>query len=91
MSRLLESLRTLKTGKIAGLDNGGTHDANGITRPSATDQCHDITVYAEIGLAAGACSGNGILLDIRDPVNPKRVEAVNDTNLRVLAFGFFFE
>ena len=32
------------------------------------------------GLAAGACSGNGILLDIKDPVHPKRVDAVNDPN-----------
>jgi hypothetical protein len=31
-------------------------------------------------LAAGACSGNGILLDIKDPANPKRVDAVNDVN-----------
>jgi hypothetical protein len=37
-------------------------------------------VYSAIGLAAGACSGNGILLDIKDPVNPKRVDAVNDPN-----------
>ena len=43
-----------------------------------TNQCHDITVYAEIGLAAGACSGNGILMDISDPVNPKRLDAVTD-------------
>src|SRR6266568_2719490 len=41
---------------------------------------HDITVYSRIGLAAGACSGNGILLDIKDPVHPKRVDAVNDPN-----------
>src|SRR5258707_10348815 len=27
-----------------------------------------------IGLAAGACSGNGILLDIKDPANPKRLD-----------------
>jgi hypothetical protein len=45
-----------------------------------TNQCHDITVYSAIGLAAGACSGNGILLDISDPVHPKRVDAVNDPN-----------
>ena len=32
-----------------------------------TNQCHDITVFPEIGLAAGACSGNGILMDISDP------------------------
>src|SRR5207245_10520575 len=40
----------------------------------------DITVYSAIGLAAGACSGNGIVLDIKDPVHPKRVDAVNDPN-----------
>ncbi|MGB6897210.1 MAG: hypothetical protein WBE12_01355, partial [Candidatus Acidiferrum sp.] len=39
-----------------------------------------ITVYSAIGLAAGACSGNGILLDVKDPVHPKRVDAVNDPN-----------
>ena len=48
--------------------------------PKDTDQCHDITVYSAIGLAAGACSGNGILLDIKDPANPKRLDAVNDPN-----------
>jgi hypothetical protein len=42
--------------------------------------CHDITVYTAIGLAAGACSGNGLLLDIRDPANPKRVTEVTDPN-----------
>ncbi len=65
------------SGKINVLDNGGSHDS---PRVEQTDQCHDITVYSEIGLAAGACSGNGILLDIKDPANPKRVEAVNDKN-----------
>ena len=50
------------------------------TKPTDTDQCHDITVYSQLGLAAGACSGNGILLDIKDPVNPKRLDAVNDPN-----------
>jgi hypothetical protein len=69
-----------RTGALNGLNNGGTHENNSLTRPSDTDQCHDITVYSEIGLAAGACSGNGILLDIKDPANPKRIEAVNDPN-----------
>jgi hypothetical protein len=45
-----------------------------------TRSCHDITTYAEAGLAAGACEGNGILLDISDPVNPVRVAAVSDPN-----------
>ena len=69
-----------RTGAINGLNNGGSHDANGLGKPQDTDQCHDITVYSAIGLAAGACSGNGILLDIKDPANPRRVDAVNDPN-----------
>ncbi|HEU4700127.1 MAG TPA: hypothetical protein VFS40_13170 [Gemmatimonadales bacterium] len=48
-------------------------------RPGPT-QCHDITVYPAIGLAGGACEGYGLLLDIRDPVNPKRIAAVSDSN-----------
>jgi len=44
------------------------------------NQCHDITVYPAIGLAGGACGGYGLLLDIRDPANPKRLQAVGDTN-----------
>jgi hypothetical protein len=69
-----------RTGALNGLNNGGTHGKNGPEKPADTNQCHDITVYSAIGLAAGACSGNGILLDIKDPVNPKRVDAVNDPN-----------
>jgi hypothetical protein len=69
-----------RTGALNGLNNGGTHGKKGQEKPSDTNQCHDITVYSAIGLAAGACSGNGILLDIKDPVNPKRVDAVNDPN-----------
>jgi hypothetical protein len=69
-----------ETGALNGLSNGGTHSKNGVAKPSFTDQCHDITVYSALGLAAGACSGNGILLDIKDPVHPKRVDAVNDQN-----------
>jgi hypothetical protein len=69
-----------KTGALNGLNNAGTHSKDGIAPPSDTDQCHDITVYSAIGLAAGACSGNGILLDIKDPANPKRIDAVNDPN-----------
>ena len=48
-------------------------------RPGPT-QCHDITVYPAIGLAGGACGGYGLLLDIRDPANPKRIAAVSDSN-----------
>jgi hypothetical protein len=69
-----------RTGAMNGLNNGGTHGKKGSEKPADTNQCHDITVYSAIGLAAGACSGNGILLDIKDPVHPKRVDAVNDPN-----------
>jgi hypothetical protein len=69
-----------RTGAMNGLNNGGTHGKKDSEKPKDTDQCHDITVYSAIGLAAGACSGNGILLDIKDPANPKRVDAVNDPN-----------
>jgi len=68
-----------RTGALNGLNNGGTHGKGG-EKPQDTDQCHDITVYSAIGLAAGACSGNGIVLDIKDPVHPKRLDAVNDPN-----------
>jgi hypothetical protein len=43
-------------------------------------QCHDITVYPSLGLAGGACEGHGLLIDISDPVNPKRLDAVADSN-----------
>ena len=68
-----------RTGALNGLNNGGSHD-KGAEKPKDTNQCHDITVYSAIGLAAGACSGNGLLLDIHDPIHPKRLDAVNDTN-----------
>ena len=44
------------------------------------NQCHDITLYPEIGLAGGACEGYGLLLDISDPANPSRIDAVADSN-----------
>ncbi len=67
------------TGAIAGLWKGGPH-GEGTQVTDTTDQCHDITVYTALGLAAGACAGNGILLDIRDPANPKRIAEVSDPN-----------
>ncbi len=63
---------------IAERFGGPDPDAEG-PRPGPT-QCHDITLYPAIGLAGGACEGYGLLLDIRDPVNPTRLEAVADSN-----------
>ncbi len=49
--------------------------------PTGPNQCHDITVYPEIGLAGGACAGLGLLLDIHDPERPVRVDAAADANM----------
>ena len=48
--------------------------------PTGPNQCHDITVYPEMKLGAGACGGYGLLLDLSDPKNPVRIQAVGDTN-----------
>ncbi len=66
-------------GNISGLWQGGDH-GEGTQSSRLTNQCHDITAYPGIGLAGGACSGNGILLDISDAENPRRVGEVADPN-----------
>jgi len=66
-----------ETGALGGLWRGGDH-GDDTQETHATDQCHDITVFPEAGIAAGACSGNGILFDISDPRNPQRIDAVMD-------------
>ncbi len=58
---------------------GNREEENDGPRPGPT-QCHDITLYPEIGLAGGACEGYGLLLDISDPANPTRMDAVADSN-----------
>ena len=56
---------------------GGEED---VTARRGPDQCHDITLYPELGLAGGACEGYGLLLDISNPANPVRIDAVADSN-----------
>jgi uncharacterized protein (DUF305 family) len=65
------------TGNLAGLWRGGRH-GEGTQETSRTEECHDITVFPSRSLAAGACSGNGIILDIADPRKPRRLDAVLD-------------
>ncbi len=82
LSKIVNSPRIFadaQTGALNGLWKGGNHGENTQTT-SATAGCHDITVYSALGLAAGACSGNGILLDISNPANPVRIAAVDDPN-----------
>ena len=66
-----------QTGVLAGLWRGGRHGEDD-QETERTDHCHDITVFPELRLAAGACSGNGILFDITDPLQPKRMHEVVD-------------
>ena len=66
-----------RTGRLAGLWQGGDH-GEGTQETRQTNQCHDITVFPEAGMAAGACSGNGIIFDISDPYNPTRIDEVVD-------------
>ena len=73
------ALRAAIPGMIAKMIGGG---AAAPARPArrAPSQCHDITVYPALGLAGGACGGYGLLLDISDPANPVRLDAVADSN-----------
>ena len=69
-------------GAPAGAPGGGRGrggDPN--ARNTGPNQCHDITVYPEIGFAGGACGGYGLLLDISDVVNPKRIDEAADINM----------
>jgi hypothetical protein len=67
-----------KTGALGGLWEGGDH-GDDTQDTKRTDQCHDITVFPSLNIAAGACSGNGILFDISDPYKPTRLDVVTDT------------
>ncbi|MBL4818825.1 MAG: DUF305 domain-containing protein [Deltaproteobacteria bacterium] len=66
-----------ETGRLGGLWQGGDH-GDDTQETEQTNQCHDITVFPELNIAGGACSGNGILFDISDPFNPKRIDEVVD-------------
>ena len=66
-----------ETGMLAGLWRGGDHGDDS-QETYITDHCHDITVFPSANIAAGACSGNGILFDITDPRNPSRLDVVTD-------------
>ncbi|TKK85258.1 hypothetical protein FDA94_26690 [Herbidospora galbida] len=45
--------------------------------------CHDVTVYPERKLAAGACFGDGVLMDISNPLLPRVLQVVQDPNFAV--------
>ncbi|UVI39722.1 DUF305 domain-containing protein [Qipengyuania spongiae] len=77
-ARIVDSPRVFaQNGEIAGLWRGGDH-GEGTQDTSSTNHCHDITVFPSMKLAAGACSGNGIIMDISDPLKPVRIDDVTD-------------
>ncbi|MDH6460768.1 hypothetical protein M2302_000929 [Micromonospora sp. A200] len=46
---------------------------------STTSGCHDITAYPSKDIAAGACMGDGILMDISNREAPRVINRVRDT------------
>jgi hypothetical protein len=60
---------------------GGRAAGPGGRPNTGPNQCHDITVYPEIGLAGGACGGYGLLLDIKDVAHPQRIDQAADINM----------
>jgi hypothetical protein len=77
-ARIIDSPRVFADeDTIAGLWAGGDH-GDGTQSSRRTDQCHDITIFPSANLAAGACSGNGIIFDISNPMAPVRIDAVTD-------------
>ena len=59
-------------------DGGNPGEPGGTLR--ATTGCHDITVYQDRDIAAGACTGQGVILDISDPEDPQVLSSVEDPN-----------
>ena len=57
--------------------DGGT---TGDDYSSDTSGCHDITAYPRKNLAAGACMGDGILMDITNRARPRVIDRVRDTD-----------
>jgi hypothetical protein len=72
--------RDEETGALNGLLNEPNMHPSGTQLNRNTNGCHDITVYPELGLAAGACMGNGLLIDISDPADPQRIDHIQDDN-----------
>jgi len=70
------ALREALPAMVARMVGGG----NAALRERGPTQCHDITLYPGIGLAGGACEGYGLLLDIKNPTAPVRIDAVADSN-----------
>ena len=78
--------RAAAAGRGGAGGRGGRGGGRGAINPAligkGPQQCHDITVYPDAGFAGGACGGYGLLIDIADPANPKRLYAAADSNMQ---------
>ena len=70
--------RGRKGGEGAAAEQAGAAAANPV--PSGPWNCHDVTAYPSMHILAGACASYGLLVDISDPMHPKRIAAQSDTN-----------
>ncbi|MGE5838111.1 MAG: hypothetical protein ACM4AI_26795, partial [Acidobacteriota bacterium] len=64
-----------------GAPGAGGGGRGGVPPNAGPTQCHDITVYPAMGLGGGACGGYGLLLDIREPSHPVRMDFAGDPNM----------
>ena len=69
------------TPPVAGAPAPGAPGGRGGGARTGPNQCHDITVYPDAGLAGGACNGLGLLLDIREAAHPIRIDFAADANM----------
>jgi hypothetical protein len=79
-ARVFQGMEAAPRRQEAAGGRGGRGGASAADRSAGPNQCHDITTYPDAGLAGGACQGYGILIDIRNPAQPRRLSAVSDTN-----------
>ena len=70
----------LRAGARAGRGGRGGDSTAPPPAPTGPRNCHDVSVYPEMNLLAGACGSYGLLVDISNPEKPIRLDAAADTN-----------
>jgi hypothetical protein len=51
--------------------------------------CHDMTAYPKYQIVAASCGSHGILLDVKDPMHPVRLDAKTDVNFSLWHTAIF--
>ncbi|MBL0940374.1 MAG: hypothetical protein IBJ03_15875 [Gemmatimonadaceae bacterium] len=60
--------------------NRGTRPQPAENMPEGPRNCHDVTAYPEMNMLLASCSTHSILVDIKNPEKPFRINAMMDTN-----------